>query len=121
LLLVISIGLFHGLAPAGTVSDVVVCIPLCHRQTIKSPTATFSVAGVNAKLATLTLHVAATLPDMLVSKTAATRSNFFICISLADYGTIAKHNVGPPDNFAIVGPHSDAEILGDSLRAVALS
>jgi hypothetical protein len=73
-----SIGLFHGLAPAGTVSEVVVCIPLCHRQMIKSPTATFSVAGVNAKLATLTLHVAAKLPDMLLSKTAATRSNFLI-------------------------------------------
>jgi hypothetical protein len=86
-----SIGLFHGLPPGGTVSDVVVCVPLCHRQTIVSPTATFSVAGVNAKLATVTLHVAAKLPDMLLTKTAATRSNFFIGISLAVYGTIATN------------------------------
>lgn len=78
MVLVESIGLSHGLAPGGTVSDVVVCIPLRHRQMITSPTATFSVAGVNAKSATLTLHVAAKLPEMLVSKTAATRSNFFI-------------------------------------------
>jgi hypothetical protein len=55
-----------------------------------SPTATFSVAGVNAKSATLTLHVAAKLPDMLLSKTAATRSNFFIAYSVTVYGTIAK-------------------------------
>jgi hypothetical protein len=81
MVLVESIGLFHGLAPGGTVNDVVVCIPLCHRQMITSPTATFSVAGVNAKSATLTLHVAAKLPDMLMSKTAATRDNFFIAHS----------------------------------------
>jgi hypothetical protein len=73
-----SIGASHGLAPGGTLSDVVVCVPLCHRQMITSPTATFSVAGVNAKSATLTLHLAAKLSDMLMSKTAATRSNFFI-------------------------------------------
>src|SRR5882724_11583159 len=78
MVLVESIGLSHGLGPGGTVSDVVVCIPLRHRQMITSPTATFRLAGVNAKSATLTLHVAAKLPEMLVSKTAATRSNFFI-------------------------------------------
>ena len=58
--------------------QVVVCIPLRHRQMITSPTATFRLAGVNWKSATLTLHVAAKPPEMLVSKTAATRSNFFI-------------------------------------------
>ena len=59
-------------------SDVVVCMPLSHRQMIVWPTATLSVAGVNWKSATLTLQVAAKLADIVLIKTAATRSNFFI-------------------------------------------
>jgi hypothetical protein len=47
-------GLFHRLAPGGMVTDVVVCIPLCHTQVTVSPTTAFTVLGVNTKSDTLT-------------------------------------------------------------------
>ena len=49
-----SIGAFHGLAPAGIFTDVVVCIPFCHLQVMVSPTTAFTVLGVNRKSDTLT-------------------------------------------------------------------
>ncbi len=46
--------LIHGLAPAGTLTAVVVCIPFVHVQLMVSPTAAFTVLGVNTKLDTVT-------------------------------------------------------------------
>ena len=57
---------------------------------ITSPTATFSVAGVNLKSETVTLHVAAKLPDMLLSRTAVIRSIFFMRLALAEHLDLAK-------------------------------
>jgi len=47
-------GAFHGLAPAGMFVDVVVCIPFTKTQVMVSPTAAFTVLGVNTKLDTVT-------------------------------------------------------------------
>ncbi len=40
-------GLFHRLAPAGTIVAVVVCIPFTHMKLMVSPTRAFTVLGVN--------------------------------------------------------------------------
>ena len=49
-----SMGAFHGLAPAGMFVEVVVCIPFTKTQVMVSPTAAFTVLGVNTKLDTVT-------------------------------------------------------------------
>ncbi len=49
-----SMGASHGLACGGTVVDVVVCIPFWNTQVMVSPTAAFTVLGVNTKLDTVT-------------------------------------------------------------------
>ncbi len=51
-----SMGLFHGLAPAGMCAELVevVCIPFSHVQVMVSPTTAFTVLGVNTKSDTVT-------------------------------------------------------------------
>ena len=49
-----SRGAFHGIAPAGMFTDVVVCIPFPHPQLMVSPTTAFTVLGVNEIPAALT-------------------------------------------------------------------
>jgi hypothetical protein len=75
-----STGEFHVRAPAGTLVEVVVCIPLTHRHTITSPTWALMVAGANAKSWTLTRKVAAVAADTLHIANAAVRRRIFFMI-----------------------------------------
>jgi hypothetical protein len=76
-----SIGAFHVRAPAGTLVEVVVCIPLTNRQRIMSPTWALIVAGWNVKFWTVTRILAADAADALhMANATARRSIFFIMV-----------------------------------------
>src|SRR6478672_3145104 len=86
-----SIGAFHVCAPAGTLVEVVVCIPLTNRQMIMSPTWALIVAGWNVKFWTLTRILAADAADTLHIANATVRRRIFfimVLVSIRYFQTI---------------------------------